>query len=570
MGKKAAIGLILIIGFAGGVAGWYFFLRPKEADYSGLLLLPLLLPEIPTPPVNIESSVVNNTNHGVGIFAGSYSMKNIFAPTVPTFPDLEIPLIGKIEVKNTTDDNGTTYIGTSQFRYINLFEDAKLKMTNVSYPNLEINCFGKSKLTIDNCTIGSIYARDYSTVTVKNSSVTTIFDMDPIFSALYEVLDVDADAIDSKIKILQGSNVGAVIITAGADAEIDSSTVGFMQAASSDSAKPSVINITNSIFGFNITLGASTDTTINTLNIAGGVPPGVLRLEGDARALATSLTVYAVMVVQGAWCNLTNSAVTGLAYGVICGFGTTTINNFAPSGAFYQNNTVLTGTVISEAMKICVSVLAVSATAIIQNCGGPIYLDSVMAVGTGIVTMDNSASNYTIGRDSSSLNISNSNLTAVILEDNSQAQINTSTVPGTMVGVSAGGVALMFPVGIRMSDNSILYLSNSTAFAITAGDSSQLYMDNITITLQMDIETKGIVRLTDTIGNNWILSLEVGMGSQGEPVGDVLIQGARIMQASVQGTAVVNFTNCDFTFGILLGGIIVSVGTAVIMYGIQV
>ena len=70
MGKKAAIGLIIIIGVAGGIAGWYFFLRPKEADYSGLLLLPLLLPELPTPPVEIESSLVNNTNHGIGIFAG--------------------------------------------------------------------------------------------------------------------------------------------------------------------------------------------------------------------------------------------------------------------------------------------------------------------------------------------------------------------------------------------------------------------------------------------------------------------------------------------------------------------
>ncbi|MFX1452070.1 MAG: hypothetical protein ACFFCM_14625, partial [Promethearchaeota archaeon] len=225
MGKKAAIGLIIIIGVAGGVAGWYFFLRPKEADYSGLLILPLLLPELPTPPVKVDNSIVGDLRHGVGIFVGDYTLKDFAAPTVPSFPDFEIPLLGKLKVQNTTVvTNPITVIGS--FRYINLFEDATLTMTNVNYSNLEINCFGDSELIVDNCNISAIYARDNSRVTVKNSTVSAIYDIDPIFITIYEVLDVDVEAITSEIKILNDTMVTSVVLKAGADAEIDNSTIG--------------------------------------------------------------------------------------------------------------------------------------------------------------------------------------------------------------------------------------------------------------------------------------------------------------------------------------------------------
>ncbi|MFX0136654.1 MAG: hypothetical protein ACFFDN_23655 [Candidatus Hodarchaeota archaeon] len=570
MGKKVAIGLIIIIGVAGGIAGWYFFLRPEKEDYSGLLLLQFLIPELPTPPVKVDNSIVGDLRHGVGIFVGDYSLKNIFYPTVPTFPDFEILLLGKFEVKNTTVVTNPIFID-GNFSYINLFEDATLKMTNVSYPNLEINCFGSSKLLIDNCTIGSIYARDSSRVTVKNSTVSYIYDMDPIFSALYEVLDVDAEAIDSKIKILNGSNIGAVIITAGADAEIDSSFLGFMQAASSDSAKPAVINITNSFIGTNLILGASTDATINTLSILS--PTGEVRLEGDAIATITSLNVHNLLVVQAAYCKLNPSIINGgLLYGIVCVNAITTVTNFTASagGPFdYQNNTRIVGFSIPEAKKQLVSVLvAAAATAVIENCTA-VVLDSVMAVNFGTVKMKNVIANFTIAKDFSVFNITLSTLTTLILYENSQVQINQSSVQGTKVGVSAGMVALMFPVGIRTSDNSILYMTTVTAYALTGGDSSQLYMDNIIITLIIDIETIGTVRLTNFNGPNTIVALEVGMGTQGSPVGDVLIQGATIYQASVKGSARVNFTQCIFA-GVLLGGIIVSAGTAVIVSGIQI
>ncbi len=562
MGKKAAVGLIIIIGVAGGIAGWYFFLRPKGADYSGLLLLPLLLPELPTPPVKVDSSIVADLKHGVGIFVGDYTLKNFDSSIVPTFPDFEIPLLGTLKVQNTTLVTNPISV-TGSFTYINLFEDASLTMTNVSYPNLEINCFGDSVLLVDNCTIGAIYARENSKVTVKNSTVGAIYDADLTTLTVYEVLDVEFEGITSKIKILNNTMVSTVIIKAGADAEIDSSIIGYMLAESPESDKPAILNITGSTIGSNITLGASTDATLNAVVVA-----QTLRLEADAIGRVTSLTATLVEVVQGAQCLLINSVVGTLNYGIVCAALTTTVNAFVATGAGYQNNTVLAGTTtIPEINKHLVSVLAINnAIANIINCPG---LDSVMAANFGNVSMSYSLAIYVIGKDSSIFNIQLSSIITLVTFDQSNVTMDQVTVIGTTISVSIGGTSIGFPVGIITSDNSIVNMQNSTAYALTGGDSSQLYLDNITINLLLDIETTGIVQVTNTLGGNTILALEVGIGTQGGPVGNVLIQGAKIAQATVKGSAVTSFVTCDFSTGILLEGIIVSSGTVLLTAGVQ-
>jgi hypothetical protein len=519
---------------------------------------------MPTSIVFIDNSAIYNHEHGIAIFAGSYTIKDKTAPFTPNLPPYEIPLVGKIEVTNTTVDNISTYT-TSSFKYISLFEDAKLSLINVNAPDLEINLFGDAHLTVQNSTIGTIIARQSSTVTVRNSTVSKIYDALSSLLNIYLALNVDPLGLDSVITIEENSTITLVEIAEGGDLDISDSIIYNLTASSVDVDHKVQVTVDNVTVINEFTLGPNTEGDIvNLTNV------GLTLLQGDAYAHFVDSTLAFLGVIQGATCLVNTSYIGMLQDGIIGLFGVTTVNNYQISGSYgtnYINNTIIDG-LTSIGVRQFASIAAIAPAGpgttivIVEDCANS--FTSILAAEYANITMKNVSTSYLIGLGNSIIKAENMTIAAVQSTDSAQVNIINSAIAGMYVPLDlGGGVIINMPICIVAEKNSKLTLINVTTNAVSAYDSSELVLDNVSISI-LEIATLGKVRVTSSYlagGGQTILgAIKIhDIPSVGNEAGDVIIEYAVIGLASVFGSANITLSNCYFgATGALLYGIVVS------------
>ncbi len=519
---------------------------------------------MPTPIVFIDNSAIYNHEHGIAIFAGSYTIKDQTAPFTPNLPPYEIPLVGKIEVTNTTVDNSSTY-STSSFKYINLFMDAKLSLINVNAPNLEINLFGDAHLTVQNSTIGTIIARQSSTVTVRNSTVNKIYDALSSLLNIYLALNVDPLGLDSVINIEENSTISLIQIAEGGDLDISDSIIYNLTASSVDVDHKAQVTVDNINVVNEFILGQNTEGNIVNLTNT-----GLTLLQGDAYAHFIDMNTVMLGVIQGATCLINNSNIGMLQDGIVGLSGVTIVKNYQITGSYginYINNTIIDG-FTSVGVRQFSSIAAItpagpgSTVVIVEDCANS--FTSILAAEYANITMKNVSTSYLIGLGNSIIQAENMTISALQSTDSAQVNIINSAITGMYIPLDlGGGVILSMPICAVTEKNSKLELTNVTANALSAYDSSELLLDNVSISI-LEIATLGKVRITSsylTGGGQTVLgAIKIhDIPSVGNEAGDVIIEYAIIGLASIFGSANVTLQNCYFgATGALLYGVVVS------------
>jgi len=568
---KAGIVILIVALAGGGIFGWYYT-QPKE-DYTGLLAIFLIpIPAIPTSTIYANGSTIQYSNYSIQIVTGSYVVKDKTGPLTVSWPPYVLPLgLGEIPVRNSTVIENPILTGSHQLAFINLVEDAKLTLINVTDPTLQINCFYSSELVIENSTIGTIISRNSSKITIKNSKVTSIYDADYTMLGLIQMMGKNPDIVESEIKILQNSTVSMVGIYVGADVEVSNSTITAMTMKGVHSQYPSVLTVSSNSTINMLYLSQYSISTLNNLTVT------QLSMEFGAKAVAYGLNALSAIVLDVSRLTLDTSVVTQLQYGIVCYTGSSVINNFQlPVTATYENNTILINTVIPEIQKVFASVAAnQSAQVTISNCI-PVFpafgFMSIFSKDSANITINNveigTTAYYGLTATGSSIvSILNSNFTALVysIYINDTAEV---TVNDTVINKDA-----------YLYTMSLLRTHNATFSAkLDAKEYSRLDLENSTI-YNLIIETYNQVTVTDSKTGGTALStitqLLINILGTGSPVGNVNIANTTITVAIVSGSAVATFDTCTFT-GIptvspgFIQGIVVYNGTVTVNAGLLV
>ncbi|MHA1299703.1 MAG: hypothetical protein ACTSO9_09730, partial [Candidatus Helarchaeota archaeon] len=487
---KAGIVILIVALAGGGIFGWYYT-QPKE-DYTGLLAIFLIpIPAIPTSTIYANGSTIQYSNYSIQIVTGSYVVKDKTGPLTVSWPPYVLPLgLGEIPVRNSTVIENPILTGSHQLAFINLVEDAKLTLINVTDPTLQINCFYSSELVIENSTVGTIVARNSSKITIINSKVTSIYDADYTMLGLIQMMGKNPDIVESEIKILQNSTVNTVGIYVGADVEVSNSSITMMTMRSVHSQYPSVLTVSSNSTINMLYLSQYSISTLNNLTVT------QLSMEFGAKAVAYGLNALSAIVLDVSRLTLDTSVVTQLQYGIVCYTGSSVINNFQlPVTATYENNTILINTVIPEIQKVFASVAAnQSAQVTISNCI-PVFpafgFMSIFSKDSANITINNveigTTAYYGLTATGSSIvSILNSNFTALVysIYINDTAEV---TVNDTVINKDA-----------YLYTMSLLRTHNATFSAkLDAKEYSRLDLENSTI-YYLIIETYNQVTVTDS------------------------------------------------------------------------
>ncbi len=453
-------------------------------------------PPYPPPGAMIygKDSIMYYNNYSIRIDGGQTIVENSL--------NLTEGKINGTELINSTKLEDSNVLANSSLVLINLFNNAKLNMSNIWAPGLSIYLFNNAELTVENCTFYAIMASDSSKVWIKNSSLYMVMDSEALVGGP-PTTELVLEHISSTINILQDSNISNIYTFVGANTAVDNSTINTFAVGGLSILMGGMYNPT----GF-IEPPMQVSVKNSSINNFG--------LAGSSRATIFGSQINDVRSYGNANLTLNASTANNVNYGIICSAGFTNINSGVPSGNYYNNTQIINSPL--PPVTLSNAIVNNSANLEINNLS-PATTFYILSYDSATAEIRDSnppvlSTIYVFAFGNSQITINNSKLYSVTTSDNSTVTIENTTIEGT----GFGGLA-------AKSNSSVFIQKNSTI------NSMMLFTTNYIL-----------------IDNSSINALNLATNTYGSPFGNVSIINTTITSASFLGSSVITLNNCTISF----------------------